>query len=296
VDLSQFKTSLSGLLNAPVFPLRDGFITVGRLLTAILVVLVAMVLARFATKALHRLLVRGGRVDEDTAGATARFAKWLLLLPAIAIAVQQLGFNLTAIFTAGGLVALAAGFALKNVAENFISGIILQSERSIRRGDILEVEGQVVRVRDIGIRATIARGRDEEDLVIPNSQLVQATVKNFTLNKYLVRRIRTTVGVVYSSDMRLVEETLLRVAQEQTWRSSVEEPQVLMLEFGSSSVDFEVSVWVDDALQARRFRGELNRAIWWALKDAGITIAFPQLDLHLDREVTVALGGGVDTA
>ena len=69
-----------------------------------------------------------------------------------------------------------------------------------------------------------------------------------------------------------------------------------MLEFGSSSVDFEVSVWVDDPWNARRLRGELNRAIWWALKEAGITIAFPQLDLHLDREVTEALRGGVGTA
>ena len=292
MDFSQFKASLSGLLSAPVFPLGDGFVTVGRLLTALLIVLGAMVLARFATKALHRLLVRGGRFDEDTAGATARVAKWLLLFPAIAIAAQQLGFNLTAVFTAGGLFALAIGFALKNVAENFISGVILKSERSIQRGDLLETEGQFVRVRTIGIRATVARGRDEEDLVIPNSQLVQSTVKNFTLNKDLLRRIRTTIGVAYSSDMRLVEETLVRVAQEQTWRSSAEEPQVLMLEFGSSSVDFEVSVWIDDASQARRLRGELNRAIWWALKEAGITIAFPQLDLHLDREVTEALRGG----
>ena len=292
MDLSQLKANLSAFLSASVLPLNDGFITVGRLLTALLVVLVAMVVARFATKALHRLLVRGGRVDEDTAAATARTAKWLLLLPAIAIAVQQLGFNLTAIFTAGGLFALAIGFALKNVAENFISGVILRSERSIRRGDLLETEGQFVRVRTIGIRATIAHGRDEEDLVIPNSQLVLSTVKNFTLNKDLLRRIRTTIGVVYSSDMRLVEETLLRVAQEQPWRSSAEEPQVLMLEFGSSSVDFEVSVWVDDASQARRLRGELNRAVWWALKDAGVTIAFPQLDVHLDREVTDALRGG----
>jgi small-conductance mechanosensitive channel len=292
VTFSQFRNELSALWTMPIFPLGDGFITVGELLTALLFVLIAMILARFAARAVERLLLRRESVDTDTAVVMARVTRWLIVLPAIAIAMQQLGFNLTAVFTAGGLVALAAGFALKNVAENFISGIILQSERSIRRGDVLETEGQLVKVRDIGIRATIARGRDGEDLVIPNSQLVQAPVKNFTLNKDLLRRIRTTVGVVYSSDMRLVEETLLRVAEEQTWRSRIEEPLVFMAEFGSSSVDFDVSVWVDDPWRARRLTGELNRAIWWALKEAGVTIAFPQLDLHLDPEVAEALRRG----
>ena len=124
----------------------------------------------------------------------------------------------------------------------------------------------------------------------PNCLKIVETLKQ--LNKDTLCRVRTVVGVSYSSDMRLVEETLLRVAEEQPWRSKLEEPRVLMSEFGNSSVNFDISVWIDDPWTVRRLRGALNRAIWWALQDAGITIAFPQLDVHFDREVIDTLASG----
>lgn len=288
MTVSDIMERLAEVLDLPVFRLGDEATTVASLLMAVLVVLGALIAAKVAGRAFRSFLSRRGNVDEDAAGAMVRVIFWLILIPAMGVALDLVGFNLSAIFAAGGLFALAIGFALKNVAENFISGLILQSERTIRRGDILEVDGRLLRVRDIGIRTTIARGRDDEDVVLPNSQLVQASVTNFTLNRDSLRRIRTTVGVAYSSDMQVVETTLMQVATELSWRSPERDPRVIMTEFGTSSVDFQVSIWIDDPWNAGRLRGELNRAIWWALKEAGITIAFPQLDLHLDPGATEA--------
>ena len=157
-------------------------------------------------------------------------------------------------------------------------------ERAIKPGDVLEVEGQVVRVVKMGIRSTVARTRDEEELIIPNSTLVQSTVKNYTLQDSHYR-IRGRVGVAYGSDMQEVRETLSRIAEEVDWRLEVREPLVFLKEFGDSSVVWEVSVWVSDPWGAQRSLSELNRAVWNGLQNDGITIAFPQLDVHFDPTV-----------
>ncbi|MBT8404431.1 MAG: mechanosensitive ion channel, partial [Gemmatimonadetes bacterium] len=184
--------------------------------------------------------------------------------------------------------AVGIGFALQNLSENFVSGVILMFERSIKPGDIVEVDGYVVRVLKLGMRTTLARNREDEEILVPNSHLVAATVKNFTLHD-TVLRIRAEVGVEYSSDMARVMEVLQTMAESQTWRLEGRDPVVLMKEFGASSVDFEVSVWTDDPWLAPRFRSQLMQGIWFALADAGITIAFPQLDVHFDGPVEEAL-------
>jgi small-conductance mechanosensitive channel len=204
-----------------------------------------------------------------------------------AIAVDQVGIDLTALFAAGALFAVGLGFAMQNIAQNFVSGLILLIERAIKPGDILQVEGEIVRVRRMGIRSTVARTRNDEEIIIPNSILAQSLVKNFTLGDPSYR-VRVGVGVSYDSDMRLVRATLERIAAEQGWRLESSEPVILLSEFGNSSVDWEVSVWSDDAWAAPRNASQLREGIWNELKAEGIVIAFPQLDLHFDPPIEAA--------
>jgi small-conductance mechanosensitive channel len=145
----------------------------------------------------------------------------------------------------------------------------------------LEVEGNVVSVTEMGIRATLVRTRDEEDLIVPNASLVQSMVKNYTLRDSLYR-LRTAVGVAYSSDLQVVRSTLQTAAKDVSWRNQGKEPLVLLTGFGSSSVDFEVSVWMEDPWLESRYRSQLNHVIWDALAKHEVTIAFPQLDIHFD--------------
>ncbi|NNL31192.1 MAG: mechanosensitive ion channel, partial [Gemmatimonadetes bacterium] len=153
----------------------------------------------------------------------------------------------------------------------------------------LEVEGTVVRIIRMGARATVARTRDDEELIIPNSTLVQSTVKNLTLSDP-VYRIRSRVGVSYSSDMTRVEDVLSSVARNLDGRHVDREPVIYLVDFGDSSVVWEASVWLADPWKGPQGRSELNIAIWHALKEAGITIAFPQLDVHFDPVVGVVGG------
>jgi len=140
----------------------------------------------------------------------------------------------------------------------------------------------------MGIRATIARTLDEEDIIIPNSQLVTTSVTNYTLrdSRY---RLRARVGVTYSSDMAKVRAVLEATADGLDWRIQEEEPRVLLVDFADSAVVWEVSVWMDSPWQMASRRSDLNEAVWWALKNAGITIAFPQVDVHFDTPVSAAL-------
>ncbi len=273
--------SLTRILDRQLLALGDTPVTVGTVGMALVIVLVTCWLSRVLQKALARTLLARGMEEKGTLSAMRRLLHYAIMLIGIGVALDTIGLNLGALFAAGAVFAVGLGFAMQNIAQNFVSGVILLAERSIKPGDVLEVDGQVVRVAQLGIRATLVRTRDDEDLIVPNSVLVQSVVTNYTL-KDTIYRIRAMVGVVYGSDMRLVVETLQAAAEKLSWRLRERDPVVLMLKFGDSSVDFEVSVWINDPWNARMALGRLNQAIWTSLKAAGVTIAFPQLDVHFD--------------
>jgi small-conductance mechanosensitive channel len=279
---------ITELLDFTLFTLSGTPVTPATVITAVVIMFVTWWISRGLQRAIGRAL-KHRAVAEGSITVITRLVHYAVIFVGIGIALDTIGFSLGALFAAGAVFAVGIGFAMQNIAQNFMSGVILLVERSIKPNDVLEVEGKVVRVVRMGIRTTIARTRDDEELIIPNSLLVQGTVKNYTLQDSIFR-LRALVGVVYKSDMHLVLESLTRVANEQPWRSARREPRVLMTNFGNSSVNFDVSVWMDDPWEGPMALSELHQAIWWALKDADVTIAFPQLDVHLDQDVTDPIG------
>ena len=259
-------------------------------LTTIVVVGAILVLtffvSRLAQRGMTRALAMRGVVDSGTLGISTRLTHYTIVILGLGIALQTLGLNLGALFTAGAFFAVALGFAMQNVAQNFVAGILLLTERTIKPGDILEVENRVVRVTRMGLRATVARSRDEEDLIIPNATLVQNTVTNFTLRDP-VFRLRAKVGVSYDSDLAVVKRVLEEAAHSLPGRLADRDPRILLTEFADSAVSFEVSIWSEDPWNSRITLSALNEAIWWAFKKAGIVIAYPQMDVHLIRSAPV---------
>ncbi len=276
------------ILNFHLFSIAGSPITVFTVLIAFLVALASLWLARVLEKATVRFLRLKGIQDEGSIGATARLVHYSVLVVGLASAVHTLGINLTALFTAGAVFAIAVGFAMQTIAQNFVAGLILLVERTIKPGDIIEVEGRMVRVTKMRMRATVTRTWDADELIIPNSVLVASTVKNFTLEDR-VHRLRCPVGVSYDSDMAAVREVLDTTARALPWRIQDMDPVILMKQFGSSSVDFEVSVYVDDPFTRSVGLSHLCTAVWFGLKEAGITIAYPQVDVHLDKPALEAI-------
>ena len=289
--------ALRDVLDIHLFVIAGTQVTVGTLAVVVLIVVATFVISYLLRKSILRFLRRDDPLAQGALRAMTRLLHYLVLLIGFGIALDTLGVNLMALMATGALFAVGIGFALQNIVQNFVSGIIMLFERSIKPNDVLEVDGRIVRVKQMRIRATVARTLDDEEVIIPNNNLVQNSVKNYTMADSFYR-LRSPVGVVYGADMRQVFDVLRASAAKVEWRSSLRDPVVLLTEFGDSSVNFEVSVWIDNPWRLRYYRSELNTAMWWALKDAGITIAFPQMDVHFDPPVATgltALAGGKST-
>lgn len=287
-----WKDALSrirAVLDTKLLEVGDTTVTLGTAATAVVVIFCTLWISKLARKAVRRVFARRGMEGDRTVGTVAGLLHYVILVTGFGVALETIGIDLAALFAAGAIFAIGLGFAMQNIAQNFVAGLILLVERAIKPGDILEVEGAVVKVIRMGIRATIVQSRDGEDLIVPNSVLAQSTVKNYTLEDS-VYRLRTLVGVSYGADMKLVRSTLEDVASSVTWRLPDREPQIVMSEFGDNAVVFDVAVWMDDPWGSRLAVSALNEAIWFAFAEHGITIAFPQLDVHFDPNVEQALG------
>mgnify|MGYP002633675585 CR=1 FL=1 len=265
------------LLRLELLSVGGSPVTLGNVLLTLVIIAATLWGSSLIQAAARRAFSHRGVTNEGTIGVTNRLIHYVVLLIGFGIALETVGFKLSGLFAAGAVFAVGFGFAMQNIAENFVSGIIVLVERSIKPGDVLLLDDKLVKVEHMHMRCTIVRTRNEEMMVVPNSQLAQSAVTNITLNRPNYR-IRTQVGVHYDSDMDQVMQVLQASAGGLT---SVQTPRVNLVQFGSSSVDWEVSVWTEDPWQREILKSQLNMAIWSGLKEAGIVIAYPQLDLHV---------------
>ena len=284
MDLSDIPRRAGTIMNYELFDLGGTRVTPMTFVTVLLIIVATIVISHLLQRGIVRLARHRQIEDEGSIGAVSRLVHYVVLLIGFGIAFQTAGFNLTALFAAGAVFAMGLGFAMKNIVENFVAGVILLVEGSIKPGHVLEVEGRVVKVMQMGIRTTIVQTRDGEHLIVPNSVLAQSSVKNYTLFK-AVFRVRAAVGVVYKSDMTLVRQTLEKVAQRLNLDETGRASQVLLLEFGDNSVNWEVAIWIKNPWDARPALSRLNEAIWQAFAEQDLVIAFPQLDVHFDAPV-----------
>lgn len=274
----------------PLLTISGTEVTLFSISIFMLVIILSIIISVVLQRAFKRAFARKFKRREGTLTALLRLINYSILLIGFAIALQNIGINISALFAAGAVFAIAIGFAMQNIVENFVAGVILMIERSITPGDILEIEGHLVKVINMGIRTTVVETTRREELIIPNSIFSQSIVKNFNLlsNQF---RLSVTVGVSYGSDMKKVFEVLEETAKSMPWRVPAEEPLIRLLDFGDSAVDFGVLLFTDDPWRQRRYMAELRKAIWFAFLDADITIAFNQVDIHFDPPVTQAIEG-----
>jgi potassium efflux system protein len=265
-----------------LFEVSGTVVTGATLFTVLIVVLVGISVSRAIRAALRASLKVRGLPVEGRWITMQRLVHYLVVGIALGVGMDTMGIHLSALFAAGAVFAVGIGFAMNTIAQNFVSGVILMTEGVIKPGDVLELDGTLVMVGEMGIRATVVRTLFDEEYIVPNSVLVQSTVKNLTHHDKLYR-LRVTVGVHYESDMALVEQVLTDLAHAEPDRVEEKTPRIMLVDFGTSSVDWEVSIWIDNPWDQRMRSARLRKSMWFALKDAGITIAYPQLDVHFDR-------------
>jgi small-conductance mechanosensitive channel len=210
----------------------------------------------------------------------SRLIHYALILIGFLLALLALGFELTKLTIIVSALGVGIGFGLQGVVNNFVCGLIMLFERPVRVGDYIELGGRWAEIKDIGLRATVVRTFDSADIVVPNSNLISNEVTNWTLSDRIVRLI-IPVGVAYGSDVSLVTETLKECAMANSQVLRMPEPEVLFRDFGESSLDFELRVWISNAEERLRVASDLRHDIDRRFREAEIVIAFPQRDLHV---------------
>ena len=242
----------------------------GTALAVAVVVIVTLVLAWLAKRITLRHFERHGVKDDLSATTAASLVAAAVVIVGLDIVLHIFGIGLTSLLAAGGVFALAAGFAAKDVVANFLAGIILRLDRTISPGDLVQMDDRWLEIQQIGARSTTGKTVEDEQILIPNSKLAQAVVTNLTRQNNLVV-IKETIPVDIASDVELVERVLQEAVESLDWVSSQGESAVLLSEINRYSIEFSVGVWIDDPGAIFKSRSKLNKALWSALTKAGVS-------------------------
>ncbi|MCG6918720.1 MAG: mechanosensitive ion channel [Deltaproteobacteria bacterium] len=255
-------------------------VTLGLILTA-----AAFLYGSFLTSwAVQTMLMKGVFTSRELQVGVrisiARLIHYGFVFVGFLLALVALGVQFRDITIIAGALGVGIGFGLQGIVNNFVSGLILLFERPIKVGDYIQVGEQWAEIRRIGLRATVVETLDRSEIVVPNSDLVSNQVTNWTLSSRMVRLV-IPVGVEYGSDVPLVMETLKEAAMANSKVMRLPEPQVFFVNFGESSLDFELRVWLSNLDDRFTTKSQLHQEIDSRFRQAGIVIAFPQRDLHL---------------
>jgi potassium efflux system protein len=254
-----------------------------QLLWAILVFAVFLTLTGWLKGRLNTKWLVKTRMEPSAREALVTTFGYVGVAIAIMVALSIAGINFASLAIIAGALSVGVGFGLQNIVNNFVSGIIMLVERPVRTGDWIVVGDTEGYVQRISIRTTIIRTFDRADVIVPNSDLISGQVTNWTLGNTW-GRLRISIGVAYGSDVETVIETLLEVANNNAdvikGNPQLPDPCALFLDFGDSSLDFELRVIIRDVNQRRRVTSDINRAINAAFNKQGIEIPFPQRDVN----------------
>lgn len=281
----------------PLFRIGTGNpVTVSQVVMTILVVTLGLVLAWYLRGVLGRQLTRKN-VDPNVALIIQRVFFYSVLLLLFITALGMMNIPVTALAFISGAVAIGVGFGAQAVINNLISGWILMSERPVRIGDFVQIDDNLGTVESIGNRSTRIKRVDGVHLLVPNSQMLERIVVNWTLVDRKFRSV-VRVGVLYGSPVRLVEELLYRAVREHAEVLAEPRPLVIFEDFGDNALVFDVYFWCEAGAERdlRMIRSDVRFRIDELCRDHDIVIAFPQRDVHLYAktpiEIRQAPGGG----
>ena len=274
-----------GAIWSGVAPLLFGFevgghrISLVALIAAVVVLVVAFQAGRWSRRRLRDGLLPKFTADAGLRNSIASLGYYAVLVLGLLLAIAVAGFDLTNLAIVAGALSVGIGFGLQNVVNNFVSGLILLFERPVKVGDVIDYQGNWATVEEIKVRSTHVRTFDLADLIVPNSELVSSTVTNWSHSSD-VARVILNVHVAYGSDTARVHDLLMQAATEHPDIATDPAPTVLFRDFGDSALEFQLRCFthLDYYLSAP---SELRFRIDALFREEGITIPFPQRDVHL---------------
>lgn len=295
-SLSEWLTTIGQTLktswNYELTSIDDRPITVRKLVSGLLLLLLGIFASRSLSRTMGKRVFPWFGLNDGISTALQSISFYFLVAVFALLALEWINVPLTIFTFMGGAVAIGVGFGSQNVLSNFISGLILLAERPIRVGDLVDIDGLYGTIEQVGARSTRVRTGSNLEIIVPNSKFLESNVTNWTLSDTR-NRVSVRVGVAYGSSTRDVERILREAVDRVPSVLDDPEPIVLFQDYGDNALLFEVHFWVRmrTMMQGRRAMSEVRHKMGELLGAAGVTVAFPQRDIHLDtvRPIEVRL-------
>ncbi|MFT6633792.1 MAG: small-conductance mechanosensitive channel [Bacteriovoracaceae bacterium] len=282
IDSILVKVSeLWALLKTPLFSIEGANISLTNMLLSIFIIISCIFIGKKLSKVTKFFLDSKG-ADSGVSDSISKFVRIIIVLIGVLLAIKTLGFSLQSLAALSAVLMVGIGFGLQNIAQNFISGLILLVERPIKVGDIIQIGSTTGRVLEIRVRSTIVQTRDDISIIVPNSKLISEEVTNESFSGSNIR-LSITVGVAYGSDLELVKKILKKAADGHPEKLEFPKSDVIFKSFGDSSLDFELRFWTKQIWEQRRMRSDIRFEIAKLFEENNIQIPFPQRDLHIKR-------------
>ena len=280
VRILSYLTNLEELSDVVLTEVITSELTIGSLFNAIVGLYIWIGALAGTQDLLYLLITKRTTTQPAVVEAVLASTRYILIILGIIVVLRRLCLNATTVAAITGGLSVGVGFSLQEIIGNFISGILLFFEGALKPGDVVEVDGEISVVKRLSIRATTVQNFNHVEKIVPNQKFLTSSVVTYTgsdrINRYLI-----PVGVSYKSEPEVVIEILLKVAKEHPNVLKKPKPVVFFIGFGDSSLNFELSVWLDNPIIQKPVTSELNQAIWQAFAQNKVEIPFPQRDLHI---------------
>jgi small-conductance mechanosensitive channel len=280
--------NIAGLLDSVVHLLDAMAVDVGPLRLSVLLLVkgtIALALFLWLAAMLARVVEsRLGRVQELSPAMqvlTSKLVRFALITLAIVLALGAVGIDLTAFAVFSGAIGVGIGLGLQKVVSNLVSGVILLIDRSIKPGDVIEMDGSYGWITSLNARYVSLATRDGKEILIPNEDLITGRVTNWSFSSDLIRQ-HIVIGVSYDSDLHLAMRLALEAAAEVSRALDAPKPVCLLKDFADSSVDLELRFWIKDPTNGTaNVRSEVMLRVWDLFHEHGVVFPYPQRDVTL---------------
>ncbi len=288
MSYDEIVSIISKIFNYTLFELNLTPVSISSIIMFILVMLIFYLSSRFTTKILFNKMFSRLKIEESTSYNLRRVSHYVIMVIGAIVAFQFIGIDLSGLAVILGLLSVGIGFGLQNVTSNFIAGLILLFERPIKMGDRITVGDTEGDVLEINIRSTTIRTLNNITIIVPNSEFISSNVINWSHGDPKIR-INVLVGVSYGSNIDTVLKALGEVAEEHPEVLKNPEIDVLFRDFGDSSWNMDLRVWISHPKKHHIIKSELNIAIVKKFKEYDVEIPFPQRDLHMRSPLPVPM-------
>ena len=269
------------LLNLLAFNVGDRRISILDILNGGLILLVLLWISSLLGSSGEKKIKKLPHLPPSLQVLLAKILRVILVFVSFAIALSTIGLDLSSFAILGGAIGVGIGFGLQKVVSNLVSGLILLLDRSIKPGDVIEIEGTYGWINSLRARYASVITRDGKEHLIPNEDLITNRVINWSFSDRNVR-VRVPIGISYSADPRKAIALCLEAAHSTSRTLKSPEPKCLVIGFGDNSIDLELRFWIDDPSNGvGNVRSEVLLAVWDRFQKEGIDIPFPQRDIHV---------------